>query len=73
MNNLITRAFESKEKLELIYIDSDGQLSQRIIRVVKMDHNGLLAYCYSKQQVRSFKKENILSVYPYQSRKKMEA
>ncbi|WP_193064927.1 hypothetical protein [Oceanobacillus oncorhynchi] len=61
MIGFLTRAMERKEKIMIYYMDSKGKVSQRIIRVVGIDDEKVLAYCYYRKQVRSFKLENILS------------
>lgn len=65
MERLLNHASESDQKLEMIYIDSKGNMSQRVIRVVKVEEDHVVVYCYARKQVRSFKLANILSVYPY--------
>ncbi len=73
MNGVLSRALRAKQKLDLIYVDSDGQVSQRVIRVLELREDEILAYCYTRRRVRTFKKANVLSLYPYQRRKRMEA
>ncbi|TGB04675.1 hypothetical protein [Halobacillus salinus] len=68
MDGIISRATVSKQPLEMIYLDSKGNMSQRQVRVVKVNGNQVLAYCYARKQVRSFKLSNILSVFPYQKK-----
>ncbi|UOQ95100.1 hypothetical protein MUO14_09300 [Halobacillus shinanisalinarum] len=64
MNGLLNRSAGKKQQLEMIYLDSKGVMSQRIIRVLNVSENDLLAYCYTRRKGRTFKKENILSVGP---------
>ncbi|PKR79176.1 hypothetical protein CEY16_05360 [Halalkalibacillus sediminis] len=71
MDSIFERALENKQKINLIYVDQDGQLSQRFIRVVRVDQNSILAYCFYKKAVRSFKKENVLSALPHRSKKEV--
>lgn len=61
MVGLLNKSLYEKEKIMIYYIDSKGKVSQRIIRVVGIDDEKVLAYCYYRKQVRSFKLENILS------------
>lgn len=61
MTGFLTNSKERKEKIMIYYMDSKGKVSQRIIRVVGMNEEKVLAYCYYRKQVRSFKLENILS------------
>lgn len=60
----LTYALEQKEKIMIYYMDSKGKVSQRIIRVVGITDNKVLAYCYYRKQVRSFKMDGILSCGP---------
>ncbi|MCP3029955.1 hypothetical protein LF817_01235 [Halobacillus sp. A1] len=70
MNGLIARALQTGEKLEIIYCASDGTISQRMIKVVEERENHLLAFCYSRGQVRTFQKDSILSIFPAQFNKR---
>ncbi|ASN06401.1 WYL domain-containing protein [Virgibacillus necropolis] len=62
MKNMLIRSIQSKEKIEMIYLSKDNQASQRIIRALKINDEMILAYCYTRRKVRTFKLENILSV-----------
>ncbi|UOQ91476.1 hypothetical protein MUO14_12865 [Halobacillus shinanisalinarum] len=73
MECFITRSYEEQKKLEMIYLANDEQLSQRVIRVLAIQDNLILAYCYSRNQIRTFKKKNVMSVYPYKPKKKVGA
>lgn len=61
MVGLLNKSLYEKEKIMIYYMDSKGKVSQRIIRVVDIDDKRVLAYCYYRKEVRSFKLENILS------------
>ncbi|SEH78661.1 hypothetical protein SAMN05192559_104111 [Halobacillus karajensis] len=69
MNGVLNRAVGTRNNLELIYVDGKGNMSQRKIRVVDVRENHVLAYCYRRNKVRSFRKDGILSVYPCRERK----
>ncbi|WP_430787521.1 hypothetical protein VBD025_16680 [Virgibacillus flavescens] len=71
MKNMIMRSIQNKEKLEMIYLSSDNCVSQRVVRVLKLNDDMIMAYCYTKRTIRTFKLENILSVG--QVRKRMGA
>ncbi|SEA54505.1 hypothetical protein SAMN05421743_105237 [Thalassobacillus cyri] len=64
MKGLFLRAQENKMKLEMFYMDDEGSLTQRTIRVLRVSKESILAYCYERKEVRSFKQENILSAGP---------
>ncbi|WP_440894987.1 hypothetical protein ACS127_10460 [Amphibacillus sp. Q70] len=61
MIGFLTNSMEDKGKIMIYYIDSKEKVSQRVVRIVSMDNKKVLAYCYYRRQVRSFKLENILS------------
>ncbi len=67
MKGLLCRSLEQKQKLILIYMDSSGRLSQRTVRVIGVREEDVLAFCYMKRQVRTFKQKNILAAYPCQA------
>ncbi|MGM8214562.1 hypothetical protein ACLIA0_03200 [Bacillaceae bacterium W0354] len=73
METLLKRSVEEKSKLEMIYYKVNGEFSQRIIRVIKNMDDKILAYCFSKKEVRTFSKKNILSILPNQHNNRMGA
>lgn len=73
METLFQRSIEERLKLEMIYMTHNGEISQRVIRVLKDNNSNILAYCYVKRKVRMFKKNNILSVLPYKIKRQMGA
>lgn len=64
MIGLLKRAAESKGVLEMIYQNNKGEFSQRRIQVIKMNEESFSAYCFTRNQQRTFKISNILSVGP---------
>ncbi len=62
MINLIKRACDNKTPIQIIYINSQKQISQRTIKVLAITKASVKAYCYTKRQFRTFKLTNILSV-----------
>ncbi|WP_042148913.1 hypothetical protein [Paucisalibacillus sp. EB02] len=61
MKGLFQRSIDNKEKILIFYIDSKNQVTQRYVRVISMDDNSIVAFCYWRKKVRTFKLENILS------------
>ncbi|GAA0432489.1 hypothetical protein GCM10008983_06330 [Lentibacillus halophilus] len=72
MNQLLFRSLQTKMKLEMIYLKTDNRTSYRVIRVLGMHGNRVTAYCFTRQKVRTFKKDMILSIGSVQ-KGKMEA
>lgn len=64
MKGLFQRSINNKEKIIIFYIDNNNQVTERYIRVLNIKDNYILAYCYYRKQVRTFKVDNVLSAGP---------
>lgn len=64
MKGLFLRSMEKKEKMIIFYIDSKGHVTERYIRVLKLEGEDMLAYCYYRKKIRKFKLGRILSAGP---------
>ncbi|PED41979.1 hypothetical protein [Bacillus cereus] len=62
MNHLLKYSFDQKIPIDLIYLKGSGDFSQRTVIVRKIYEDRVLVYCMKKQQVRTLKIANILSV-----------
>ncbi|GIO28647.1 hypothetical protein [Ornithinibacillus bavariensis] len=71
MIGLFQRSIENREKIIIFYIDNKNQVTQRYIQVISMNTQSLIAFCFWRKKVRTFKLENILSAGPI--RKKVGA
>ncbi|MFS0674241.1 hypothetical protein [Ornithinibacillus sp. 179-J 7C1 HS] len=71
MKGLFLRSIENKEKIIIFYMDSKSQVTQRFVRVISMRDESIVAFCYWRKKIRTFKLENILSAGPV--RKKLGA
>lgn len=70
MNGLLERACETGEVLELIYISDKKEITYRKIKVIKLSAESVKAYCFMRNQQRSFKFTNILSIGPVRTKRK---
>ncbi|MCM3527830.1 hypothetical protein M4D56_01810 [Cytobacillus oceanisediminis] len=61
MNCLFKYSMENKLPIDLIYINDAGELTHRSVIVRKITVEGILTLDIGKQQLRSFKRANILS------------
>jgi predicted DNA-binding transcriptional regulator YafY len=61
MKSIFQHSIKTKQKNLIFYIDSSNNLTERIIRVIKMNEEQIVAYCYWRKKIRTFKIENILS------------
>ncbi len=62
MKGLLLRSLEEHMPIEMIYISSNNQITQRKIVVTEINPSTIRAYCYLRRQTRLFKLDNILSV-----------
>lgn len=62
MKNLFLKSMKERLPIEVIYINKQGKISQRIIRVLRYNNDDVKVYCYTKQHICTFKHDNILSV-----------
>lgn len=61
MNGILKRAMDNHQPVELIYYGANHKLSQRVVRIISISDTHINAYCFTKRQLRIFRKENILS------------
>jgi predicted DNA-binding transcriptional regulator YafY len=64
MDGLFLRAIEENIPLEMIYLSEDQKLSQRKLLVKEVNDEYIRAYCLLRKQIRTFRRENILSIMP---------
>ncbi|MGD6813743.1 hypothetical protein ACQCT9_13155 [Sutcliffiella horikoshii] len=54
----------SRTPIEIIYMSKDGSITQRSLLVLDINKNNVTAFCYLRNQKRTFLLENILSYRP---------
>lgn len=52
------------QKVEIMYMDRYGKITQRCIEVRSIKNNYACAYCFTQRGLRVFKLENILAIVP---------
>lgn len=61
MYDYVLRTSLSEHKIiDIIYLKGN-EITQRKIKVTKINNNDIEAYCYLRNNIRHFKKENILA------------
>ncbi len=70
MEGLLIRSIEENIPLEMIYLAENQKLSQRKLIVIEVNDEYIRAFCLLRKQIRTFKRENILSIMPEASSKK---
>ncbi|MUK88000.1 hypothetical protein GMD78_06255 [Ornithinibacillus sp. L9] len=61
MNRWLIQSKEQKKKIMIFYMDRNNNVTQRIIRVVEIKDESIVAFCYYRKKVRTFRKSHILS------------
>ena len=61
MEGLFRRALVNGQKVKMMYIDNNDQITFRIVKLLKMNEEHLFVYCYYRKKVRTLKMDNILS------------
>ncbi|MDQ0162231.1 WYL domain-containing protein [Aeribacillus alveayuensis] len=60
---LLENSFHEKRPIEIIYLAQNGELSQRTILVKSIHSTYIRAYCFQKRNMRTFRKDSILSIF----------
>ena len=50
--------------VEMIYINNNGEISKRRVKVLSIEGNTFKAYCFLRNTKRTFKVENLLAFVP---------
>ncbi|MEW9669997.1 WYL domain-containing protein [Ammoniphilus sp. 3BR4] len=58
----LQRYLTSGQLVEIIYLNQQGQISQRKLRLYSIDGDQLKAYCLTRSSIRSFSIKNILAL-----------
>lgn len=53
----------------MIYIKKNGTTTQRVVRVIAVSEDHILAYCFYNASGETFNRENILAALPVGTRK----
>ncbi|MGD6775848.1 hypothetical protein [Sutcliffiella horikoshii] len=54
----------SRTPIEIIYMSKDGSITQRSLLVLDINKNSVTAFCYLRNQKRTFLLDSILSYRP---------
>ncbi|MBU5484953.1 hypothetical protein KQI86_11455 [Clostridium sp. MSJ-11] len=61
MYDYVLRTSLTEHKIIDIMYLKGNEITQRKIKVIKINDNNIEAYCYLRNNIRHFKKENILA------------
>jgi predicted DNA-binding transcriptional regulator YafY len=63
MTDYILKTSLTEHKIITIIYQTKDKITQRKVRVIKIENDTIEAYCYLRHQIRHFKLENILSAF----------
>ncbi len=64
MRGQILKAFKYQQLADIMYMTNDGTISKRRIKILKVSGESFQAYCFLRNEKRTFKIENVLSLIP---------
>ncbi|MGG3799002.1 hypothetical protein [Metabacillus fastidiosus] len=69
MKVLLHASKEEQMPIEIMYMSDKGEITHRRVIVREIQNDFIRAFCFKRQQQRSFKKANILSAAKIRTRK----
>jgi predicted DNA-binding transcriptional regulator YafY len=73
VNRTLLLSLEEQRCIDMIYINNNGEITQRMIKVLEIQEKHIKAFCFMRKGKRTFKKENVLSVSVIRSNRKVGA
>ncbi len=64
MRGQILKTFKYQQLADIMYMANDGTISKRRIKILKVSGESFQAYCFLRNEKRTFKIENVLSLIP---------
>ncbi|WP_017378936.1 hypothetical protein [Paenisporosarcina sp. TG-14] len=64
MKNSIMKAMQNGQIVNMMYMAKDRQISERNIKVIKVDGESFQAYCFLRNTKRTFKIDSVLALIP---------
>lgn len=50
--------------VEMMYSSKKGVITKRKVKIIGISDNAILGYCYLRKKLRTFRKEQILALFP---------
>lgn len=57
---VLRTSLEEHKIIDIIYL-KENEITQRKVKILKIEGNDIEAYCYLRKEIRHFKTDNILS------------
>ena len=62
MIGYVTKVAHAGRKVNIIYLSASGVMTKRMIRILSYHDEKVIAYCYMRNKIRTFKRNNILAM-----------
>jgi len=62
MIGYLQKSVQTGRKMTIIYLSGSGSISKRVVQVISYTNEHMIAFCYMRNQIRTFKTANILAV-----------
>ena len=60
----ILKSMQLNQIVEMIYMNNNGEISKRRVKVLSVEDDTFKAYCFLRNTKRSFKVDNVLAFVP---------
>lgn len=60
----ILKSMKLNQIVEMIYMNNNGEISKRRVKVLSVEGNTFKAYCFLRNTKRTFKVDNVLAFVP---------
>lgn len=64
MKAQILKAFKHQQLVDMMYMANDGGISKRRVKILSVQGESFQAYCFLRKEKRTFKMDNVLSLFP---------
>lgn len=71
MKAQILKAFKQQQLVDMMYMANDGGISKRRVKILKVHGESFQAYCFLRKEKRTFKMDNVLSLFPVVKKERM--
>lgn len=61
---MLSTRFQAGRTVQIVYMDRNGTLTQRLVRVIRIEKDGILGWCQTRKALRLFMTERILAAFP---------
>jgi len=64
MQNFLGRAIKEQQPVQIIYLDSNQKITQRMVKPYEVTDQHLRGFCFLRKQMRLFTVDHILAASP---------